>query len=203
MARYKMPEAKLPRVYLFHKDTPKGKIFRPDEVEALIKEGWTDTPANLDLPKDMDTGMTKEQVKNARPEDVVSYVESLGFFVMTQEQLQAQANKMSAGMVNIAADHLKLSHLPDEEIMAEVSSRGLNELDLSDIPDDVLIEELDKRTGTDAKETSLSKIDQFRADPKSLNKEDLVVLGNDNFSLGLRMNMKEDTLIAKINAALK
>ena len=43
---------------------------------------------------------------------------------------------------------------------------------------------------------------QFDKDPKSLNKESLVVFGNKEYTLGLRMNMKEDTLIEKIQKAM-
>lgn len=35
-------------IWLYHKDEIEGKIFKlTDDIEALIKQGWVDTPAKI------------------------------------------------------------------------------------------------------------------------------------------------------------
>jgi hypothetical protein len=174
------------KVFLFHEDTPKGEIFSfvngkdSPEYEKKINEGWVDTPVLLKLPESNNTGLTFEQVDNARPEDIVKLCESYGFIVMTPEQLKAEANKLIDTVID-------LSDFTDEALIEEAERRGLKEsanVDEEGQDSFALIEE------------------QFLSDPKSLTKAALVVFGNNQYKLGLRENMKEDTLIEKIKEAI-
>lgn len=176
-----MSKTKQP-IYLFSKECPKGEMFKfeggteSEEYKAMLEKGWFDSPAHLDLPPENDTGIPEEQAKNASPDDLKKLVESYGFIVVTPEQLKAEAVKMA----NVALD---IENFSDEDLIAEAERRGLKQSDQS-------AEELN------------DLIDRFNEDPKALNKDELVALGNNGFTLGLRSNMKEDTLIEKITAAL-
>lgn len=169
-------------IYLFSEEVPKGEMFRfkggkdSEEFKAMLDKGWVESPAKLDLPPSMDTGLSMEQVKNASPDDLKKLVESYGFIVVTPEQLKAEAVKMAA----VALD---VSNFSDEDLIAEAERRGLKQ-------SDIVADELNELT------------DQFNEDPESLNKDELVALGNNGFKLGLRSNMKEATLIEKIKEAM-
>lgn len=174
------------KVFLFHEDTPKGEIFsfvdgkHSPEYEQKINEGWVDTPAMLKLPESNDTGLTLEQVDNARPEDIVKLCESYGFIVMTPEQLKAEANKLIDTVIDLA-------DFTDEALIEEAERRGLKE----------------SATEDEEGQDSFALIEeQFLSDPKSLTKAELVVFGNEQYKLGLRENMKEYTLIEKIKEAM-
>ena len=170
-------------IYLFNEEFPKGQMFKieggedSEEYKSLILKGWVDTPAKLDLPEEMDTGVTEEQAKNARPEDLKAMLESYGFIVVTPEQLKAEAVKMA----EVALD---IENFADEDIIAEAERRGLKQ---SSAPADVVN----------------SLFDRFQENPEELDKEELVELGNVGYTLGLRMNMKEETMIEKIKAAIE
>ena len=165
-------------IYLFNEENPRGKMFNltAEQIEQHQEDGWLDSPADLELPESEDVGLTEEQVSNARPEDLVKLVESYGFIVLTPEQLKAEANKMAATVIDI-------SKFDDAEIVAEAERRGLKQSDI------------------DAEEIN-AMVDRFNEEPKSLNKDELVALGNNGFKLGLRSNMKEETLIDKIAEAM-
>ncbi len=178
-------------IYLFHADCPKGEMFKfkggedSPEYKAMIEKGWVDSPARLDLPEDNDTGIPMEKAENATPEQLVGLVKSYGFIVLTQEQLKAEAVKMS----NVALD---IENFADSDIIAEAERRGLKEPAPS-------IEEADIIEGISEDLDALSA--QFDEEPESLTIDELVMLGNTIYKLGLRSNMKEKTLIDKINEA--
>ena len=169
-------------VFLFSKEKPKGEMFNfvngkeNDEYKDMLENGWFDSPARLNLPKENDVGITIEQAQNANPTDLVKLVESFGFIVMTPEQMKAEAVKMAM----VALDISKFS---DEEFITEAERRGLKEPD----------------QGQDADELMMAA---FKEDPKSLTKAELAIFGNKLYSLGLRENMLEDTLITKIQEAM-
>ena len=165
-------------IYLFNEENPRGEMFNlsPEEIEQHLEDGWLDSPEGLNLPESDDTGLTTDQVENARPEDLVKLVESYGFVVLTPEQLKAEANKMAETV-------LDLTKFDDDEIIAEAERRGLKEKNVVAVDITELLE-------------------RFAENPEGLNKDELVALGNNGYSLGLRSNMKEETLIAKINEQL-
>jgi DNA primase large subunit len=190
-------------IYLFHENCPKGEMFKlsDEEVEAKEKEGWVHSPARLKLPEDNDTGMTQEQVTNARPEDLVEMVKSFGFIVLTQEQLKGEANKMAQAAFDPA-------NLTDETLQEELKRRitedGFVALNLENVSDETLIGEAERRglKQSDAEADELNELqDRFNEDPKSLNKEEHIVLGK-SLGLSLRSNWGEDTMIEKITEAL-
>ncbi len=174
-------------VFLFNQENPKGQMFKfvggkqSEEYQAMLEKGWVDTPAKLELPEEMNTGVKVEDAKNARPEDLKGLLESYGFIVLTPEQLKAEAVKMA----DIAMD---IGNFSDEDLIAEAERRGLKE------------PVIESDEGDSDKINSL--LAQFNEDPESLTKAEHVELGNSLYSLGLRENMKEDTLIAKIKAAM-
>jgi len=176
-----MPNTQLVPIYLFSKEVPKGEMFKfPGGKESakykqMLEDGWVTTPAKLDLPQEMKTGVTVEQAKDAHPEDLKRLLESYGFIVVTPEQLKAEAVKMA----EVAMD---IENFSDKDLIAEAERRGLKQGEGSD-----LIQEL---------------LSQFEENPESLTKAEHVALGNTLYSLGLRENMKEDTLIEKIKAAM-
>lgn len=167
-------------IYLFSQAEPKGKMFRlnEEELKEKLEAGWVDTPSRLDLPVEMNTGVTVEAAEVAEPQHLIKILESYGFIVLTQEQLKAEANKMASVALDIA-------QFSNEALIEEAEKRGLKDSEVVE-------------TNVEAKDV----IAIFLDDPKSLTKEELVAYGNDTFSLGLRINMKEDTLIAKIQEAI-
>lgn len=196
-------------VYLFNKENPKGKVFKiiggkdSDEYKQLLDDGWFDTPARLNLPKEDSLNVTSDQFERMRPEDHVAKVKGYGFIVLTPEQLQAEINKM-------VSTHIDIKHFTDEALIEEAERRGLKEGG-----EPVEDEEVDELAGIessneDAPDAELvdepneldELLNQFNEDPESLTKPELVKLGNEMFTLGLRSNMLEATLIEKINTAL-
>jgi len=178
-----MPNTTLVPIYLFSKEVPKGEMFKfpggkeSDKYKKMLEDGWVTTPAKLDLPQEMKTGVTIEQAKDAHPEDLKKLLESYGFIVLTPEQLKAEAVKMA----DIAMD---IENFSNEDLIAEAERRGLKD---SGVESDSAIEALQET---------------FDENPTDLTKDELVMLGNGKFQLGLRSNMKEDTLIEKIKAAM-
>jgi hypothetical protein len=176
-------------VFLFNQENPKGQMFKfvggkqSEEYQAMLEKGWVDTPAKLELPEEMNTGVKIEDAKNARPEDLIGIIQSYGFLVLTPEQLKAEAVKMA----DVALD---IGNFSDEDLIAEAERRGLKESNQGNSGDVGSMTELEELR------------DKFNEDPESLTKAEHVELGNSLYSLGLRENMKEDTLIAKIKAAM-
>ena len=188
---------------MFHEDCPKGKIFMSNECEALEEDGWVDTPSRLNLPEDNTTDFTEEQVEKMQPKELITILEGYGFLVMTQEQLQAQANQMVAGALDIGRDELKIEHLPDEDIIHEVHRRKLDDGKVESMSDEELMTEVEARGIMASDKTAENDLQhRFDEDPTSLNKDELIALGNNVYSLGLRSNFKEDTLIEKITDAM-
>lgn len=190
-------------IFLFHPDFPKGEMFTltEEQVEAKMKEGWVDTPARLNLPEDMDTGISEEKAANARPEDLVELVKSYGFIVLTQEQLQAEANKMAQAAFNPAN---LTDEMLEEEFKRRITEDGFVSLNLESVNDETLIAEAERRglKQSDSEAEELNELqDRFNEDPKSLNKEEHIILGK-ALGLSLRSNWGEDTMIEKITEAL-
>lgn len=211
-------------VYLFNQENPKGKMLSltEEQLKKMLEDGWHDTPAKLNLPKDDKVGVTVEQAEDARPEHLKKILEGIGFIVLTPEQLKAEANKMA----DVAFDpqnltdemlqeelkrrigedgfvSIELEFVHDNQIMAEAARRELIES-----PDSFETSEVQEHESAEPKEPSEEPenigdlLNQFNEDPESLTIPELIVLGNTKFKLGLRTNMKEATLIEKINAAL-
>ncbi len=201
--------AKKRSIYLFNQANPRGVMLNltVDEIKQHQEDGWLDSPASLDTPKDDDTGLSKEDVENARPDDLVALVKGYGFIVMTPDQLKAEANKMAELVLDIGK-------FTDEELIAEAERRGLKE----SAPDDTSIDEASNFSGdedhvmdrddnkgdpvgAEIYDPNGSFISRFNHSPTSLTKEELIILGND-YDLKLRMNMLEATMIGKITQAI-
>lgn len=200
------------RIFLFHKDIPQGEVFsflggrESDEYKAMLKEGYVDTPAKLDLPKNNDVGITVTQAENADPTHLKIMLEKIGFIVMTPDQMKAEINKVIGAVIDI-------KEFTDEALLNEAVRRGLKD---GEYIEDEVVDEADSIINTsnmtkeelaginasseESKESIL--LSEFKEDPVSLNKDELVYLGNTMFKLGLRMSMLEDTLIAKITEAI-
>lgn len=166
------------RLYHFHH--PNGKMlsvlrtFKSDE--ELVAEGWTQDPKLATEPeKKIESPLTAEQTERARPEDLVGIVKGMGFNVLTDEQLEA-------------------------EIVKATINGG--QFDITTLPDAALCAEIDRRNGNASAAIVDSLADRFREDPLAMNKEDLVVYGKEAFGLKLKMTMKEETLINRINEAI-
>ncbi len=170
------------KIFLYHVDHPKGKIFEldkaQDKLEELKEAGWVDSPAELDLPKEE----PKEVViaggaESLHPEALIEMVKELGFKVLTEEQLLAEVTKHSHVSLN-------LEDVNDESLIAEMERRQIGAYAKSEAgPARDLLGELTAR---------------FDENPEALNKEELVMLGREKYDLKLNMNMKEDTVIEKI-----
>ena len=157
---------------MYHEKCPKGKVFDRSDVKDLEKDGWVDTPAKL-KNKPIQT-IPKINIEKADPKLLVSMVKGMGYKVLTDVELQAEIGK--AGTFDI-------SSVSDDELIAEAEKRGLKEND----PESAVLDKLEER---------------FIEKPTELIKEELIQLGNIRFKLGLRSNMKEETLIEKITAAI-
>tara|TARA_R110000737_G_scaffold223978_1_gene238897 strand:- start:361 stop:981 length:621 start_codon:yes stop_codon:yes gene_type:complete len=188
-------------IYLYSKEKPQGEIFKfvggreADEYKAMLENGWVVTPAKLNLPKNNDVGITVEQAENADPTHLKIMLEKIGFIVMTPDQMKAEVNKL----VDV---HIDIKDFTDEALIAEAERRGLKEggepSDLDDEAEGDGTDEFINTTAIDDKEDLLAK---FKADAKSLTKEEHIILGK-TLGLSLRINFGEDTMITKIQEAL-
>lgn len=176
-------------VYLFSKKQPQGEMFNliggkdSEEYKSMLDGEWFDTPSKLNLPKENKTGVTLKQAEDADPMQLIKLIESMGFIVMTQDQMKAEALKMAS----VALDITKFG---DKELMDEAEKRGFIE------PEEGT--EIDP----ELQDADALMMKAFKENPKSLTTPELVIFGNKLYSLGLRSNMKEDTLITKIQEAM-
>lgn len=169
------------QIWLYHKEYPNGKLFDLAEADAskdeMLQDGWVDTPAKL-------TGEYKAKVKQEKKaviaetssEDLIAAVESLGYHVLSDAELSGKPKD--------------ISEFEDLELANEVSKRG----DYFDI----------NHMKYRKKEPPIlsALVEMFDKEPKSLTKEELVVLGAD-YELKLKMTMKEATMISHINKAIE
>tara|TARA_R110000824_G_scaffold72157_5_gene184305 strand:- start:603 stop:1235 length:633 start_codon:yes stop_codon:yes gene_type:complete len=190
-------------IYLYSKEKPQGEIFKfvggreADEYKEMLEDGWVVTPAKLNLPKNNDVGITVEQAENADPSHLKIMLEKIGFIVMTPEQMKAEINKL----VDV---HIDIKDFTDEALIAEAERRGLKEggtTGTDQVQEEYFdgSEEFINTTAIDQDEDLLAK---FKADAKSLNKEEHIILGK-TLGLSLRINFGEDTMINKINEKLE
>jgi len=167
------------KLWMYHANCPKGEIVNLSQAEQLEQDGWVKSPALLDLPKEDNAAkMDADQIERARPEDLVGLVKTMGFKVLSEVEFEAEMNKAKFSAVPVTIESFS-----DEELIAEAERRGLKDSGGSTASVDDLL-------------------NQFNEDPESLTKAEHVELGNTLYSLGLRENMKEATLIEKINAAI-
>ncbi|CAM0050167.1 hypothetical protein VPHD478_0007 [Vibrio phage D478] len=166
------------KLWMYHANCPKGEIVNLSQAEQLEQDGWVKSPALLDLPKEDNAAkMDADQIERARPEDLVGLVKTMGFKVLSEVEFEAEMNKAKFSAVPVTIESFS-----DEELIAEAERRGLKNSGGDDLMQELL--------------------SQFEEDPESLSKAELVALGNTLYSLGLRENMKEETLIDKIKAAM-
>ena len=203
----KSKEIKKVPVYLFNEENPQGETFSfyggksSDEYKKMIEEGWVDTPAKLKLPKEMNTGVLENEAANADPQMLIGILEGYGFVVLTQEQLETQANKMAAAAID-------MENFSDSDIIEEAERRGLKKAD-EDTEHDagVNLNLLDSGAGSadyiDAREQKEEELllERFKKDPESLNKDEHIVLGR-SLELVLRSNWSEKVMIEKITEKL-
>lgn len=200
----KKSEVKKVPMFLFSKEKPKGEMFSfyggkgSDEYKELLEKGWVDTPARLKLPKEMNTGILADEAVNADPQLLIKILEEIGFFVLSQEQLEAEANKMAAAAID-------MDNFSDEDIIKEAERRGLKKSEEPKNLDHLIDSGAGSADGVDSRhEAELDVLqNRFNKEPKELIKDELVKLGNDKFKLGLRSSFNEDTLISKITEAMK
>jgi hypothetical protein len=184
-----MKEIKKVAVYLFSKDCPKGEMFSfyggKDSVEykKMLEEGWVDTPARLNLPKEMDTGITEDIAVNADPQRLINILEDYGFIVLTQEQLKAQAVKMAMTAID-------MENFSDEEIIKEAERRGIKDSDDANSDQDDIVDDDDP-----------DLLGKFITDKSSLSSEEKIALGKE-LGISLRSNWSDEVMNEKINEAL-
>lgn len=190
-------------IYLYSKEKPLGEIFKfiggreSEEYKAMLENGWVVTPAKLNLPKNNDVGITVEQAENADPTHLKIMLEKIGFIVMTPDQMKAEINKL----VDV---HIDIKDFTDEALIAEAERRGLKEggeTSELDGDDDIEGDGTEGFINTSAIKDDEDLLAKFKADAKSLTKEEHIILGK-TLGLSLRINFGEDTMISKINEAL-
>lgn len=168
------------KLWMYHANCPKGEIVNLSQADQLEKDGWVKSPALLDLPKeDYAAKMDADQIERARPEDLVGLVKTMGFKVLSEVEFEAEMNK-----AKFSAAPVTIESFSDEELIAEAERRGL------------------KDSGGESEGAIEALQETFDENPTDLTKDELVMLGNGKFQLGLRSNMKEETLIAKITEVL-
>jgi hypothetical protein len=186
-------------IYLFHKDKPQGEIFKfvggrdSEEYEAMLEKGWVVSPAKLNLPKNDDVGITVEQAENANPTHLKIMLEKIGFIVMTPDQMKAEINKL----VDV---HIDIKDFTNEALIAEAERRGLKDGG-EPFDEDEVLDGTEGMINTSAIDDDEDLKAKFINDPKSLTKEEHIVLGK-QLGISLRINFGEDTCIEKINEAL-
>lgn len=192
-----MKEVKKVPVYLFSQEVPQGEMFsfiggkESEEYKKMLDDGWVDTPAKLDLPKNMDTGLTKDDVEKADPQHLKSILENYGFIVVTPEQMKAEATKMAMVAIDI-------ENFSDDDIIAEAERRGLKE---SVVIEPEFSEIVDDDEASDLETEAEILLGKFKQDPKSLTKDEHIVLGR-SVGAHLRSNWSEDVMIEKISEKL-
>ncbi len=168
------------KLWMYHANCPKGEIVNLSQAEQLEQDGWVKSPALLNLPKeDNSAKMDADQIERARPEDLVGLVKTMGFKVLSEVEFEAEMNKAKFSAVPVTIESFS-----DDELIAEAERRGL------------------KDSGGESEGAIEALQETFDENPTDLTKDELVMLGNGKFQLGLRSNMKEETLIAKITEAL-
>ncbi len=173
------------KLWMYHANCPKGEIVNLSQAEQLEQDGWVKSPALLDLPKEDNAAkMDADQIERARPEDLVGLVKTMGFKVLSEVEFEAEMNKAKFSAVPVTIESFS-----DGELIAEAERRGLKDSG----------GESEDQEGEHDLDVLYA---QFEENPESLTKAEHVVLGNSLYSLGLRENMKEDTLIEKIKAAM-
>lgn len=183
-----MPKAKPPQIILFHKDFRKGKQFPLDEAqekyEEMKEDGWVDSPAKLD-PLPEENKPAPELSESARPDEIKKAAEALGYTVLNDIELQQR----DAGKVELSA-------LSDDEVIAELTKRGIT---YKPSKDDVIA--FCEEYGIElAVEEPL--INRFFQSPTDLTKEELVVLGAE-YGLKLKMTQNEATMIDLVAQAIE
>lgn len=197
------------RTYLFNEEFPKGQIHNvtPEQLEELLDNGWFSTPAKLKLTDEGKVDIDADKVEKADPMRLKEILEGIGFFVLTAEQIKAEANKMADGAFALTLENMSDLDLADE-LKHRIGVADFQLLELEEVTDEVLLAEAERRglkegASDTQSSTELDELlNKFNEEPKALNKDELVDLGNTKFQLGLRSNMKEDTLIGKITEAL-
>ena len=198
------------RVWLYHEDCPEGKIFDKPDLDEMGEAGWVRTPADLDLPEVEEEveELTEEKVKGFRPEDMVAHVKGMGFAVLTPDELESEKVKYADSLPMPPLDWYK-----DDDILASANVRSLikpeaTPLVIDDFSDDDLLAEVAKRglvkpgsTESPVPENGLSLSDRFNEYPKSLTKEEHILLGK-NLGVTLRKTWSEAVMIEKITAKL-
>lgn len=168
------------KLWMYHANCPKGEIVNLSQADRLEQDGWVKSPALLDLPKEDNAAkMDADQIERARPEDLVGLVKTMGFKVLSEVEFEAEINKAKFSAVPVTIESFS-----DEELISEAERRGL------------------KDSGGESEGAIEALQETFDENPTDLTKDELVMLGNGKFQLGLRSNMKEETLIAKITEAL-
>lgn len=163
--------------WLYHEEKcPKGKIFDQNYIKSnednLKNEGWVESPAEFEKKAEAPP-LTRERVNQVSPDELVSLVKGMGFIVLTEEQFEAELAKVSS------------THTGEEASPPQNFNETSKDNDQAEEPDTF----------------DAQLIDQFEDDPESLTKDELIELGNKMFDLNLSKQMKESTLISKIQEA--
>ena len=93
------------QIWLYHKNEPNGKIFNLDEadekMEEMLADGWVDTPAKL--KDDYQPTVTEKAVMaTMSKKQVVAKAESLGFHVLTDDELKEIIKKELAKVMDFS-----------------------------------------------------------------------------------------------------
>lgn len=180
----KMNKDKPPRrVMLFHETCRQGKVFPGEEEAEMLQQGWQDSPL-ADEPV-QGTMPTAQNVPTLTPEQMVEAVKALGYQVMTPVEAEAQAN---LAQEKVASEPVKsekpVEKAEDAEALAIDGAE--NQVDESAIRQDEF-------------QDPEKILELFKLSPDDVTFAELVVMGNALYKLGLRANMKRETVIEKIN----
>lgn len=98
----------------------------------------------------------------------------------------------------------KVKRLAPDELISLVKGLGflvMSQMEFDAEINKALLPTIPETSGAETITSNDNLLDIFNESPTDLNKEDLIILGNNVYKLSLRMTMKEETLINHIKAA--
>lgn len=160
------------RMYLFSEECPEGQIFDVTEEE---------------LEELLDSGWAESPSELDLPEKEPE--------APTAEQVEkAKPGDLVAMVKNLGY------HVMTDVELAQANAKAGN-FDIAKVSDDDLVTEAERRGLKQPEDNTQELVARFFENPKSLTKEELVVVGAAH-GLELKMQMKEENMIAKIGEAM-
>lgn len=172
------------KVMLFHKDYPKGQIFDGRDEAGMLERGWQDTP--ISELSGASLSSASQPSAQASPEEMINALKAMGFAVLTPVEVEAQVEAQK----NLSPAFNPLPVMG--RILASETTQSMQvETPPSDTEESALMNSF-----VDVHEL----LELYKLSPDGMTDAELIHLGNGLYKLGLRSNMKRETLLEKVAA---